>query len=110
MLETLLNPGDTDERCGLILKDGSIVEIENVADDKTDSYRMNPSAVLPFVQNDMVAGTWHTHPGGTPNLSGADQDGFLSWPDLEHSIVGLRDGQVVVKRYRIVNGLIVTCA
>ena len=107
MLETFLLPSDTEERCGLILKDGSIVEIENVAEDKVNSYRMNPVGVLPFV--DDLAGTWHTHPEGDPNLSGEDYSGFLAWPELEHSIIGHRNGQVVVTRYRVQDGLVVQC-
>lgn len=109
MLETLLQPGDTDERCGVVLKDGSVVEIENVADDKTNSYRMRPDTVLGFMQADLIAGTWHTHPGADPNLSGEDRKGFLAWPDLEHSIIGVRDGAVFVQRFRVDKGLVIAC-
>jgi len=109
VLETLYKPDDTEERCGLILKDGSIVEIENIAEEKTDGYDMNPAAVLPFLEADLIAGTWHTHPGGDPNLSGEDYAGFLAYPDLEHSIIGWRDGQVTVARYKIENGLVIAC-
>lgn len=107
MLETLLQPGDTEERCGLVLKDGSIVEIENIAEDKTNSYKMNPEGVLPFL--DHLAGTWHTHPDGDPNLSGEDYSGFLAWPDLEHSIIGLRDRKAVVQSYRVDKGVVIAC-
>jgi proteasome lid subunit RPN8/RPN11 len=109
MLETLYNPSDTDERCGLILTDGSIVEIENIAEDKTDSYDMSPEAVLPFLDAGTIAGTWHTHPGGDPNLSGADYSGFLGYPELEHNIVGIRDGKITVTRWRVQDGLVVAC-
>lgn len=109
MLETLYNHDDTDERCGLVLKDGSIVEIENIAEEKTNSYDMNPAKVLPYLDAETIAGTWHTHPRGDPNLSGADYLGFLGYPDLEHSIIGWRDGEVVVTRWRIQDGLVVAC-
>jgi len=109
VLETLLQPGDTDERCGLVLTDGSIVEIENVAEDKTNSYKMRPSGVVPFLDKGLIAGTWHTHPDTDPNLSGEDYSGFLSWPDFEHSIIGRVDGQVVVQNYRVEKGLVVAC-
>lgn len=107
MLETLLQPTDTEERCGLVLKNGTIVEIENVADDKTNSYRMNPKGVLPFL--DQLAETWHTHPDSDPNLSGEDYSGFLAWPDLVHNIIGLRAGRVVVQRYRVDKGVVIAC-
>lgn len=107
MLETTLKPNDTEERCGLILSDGSIIEIDNVADDKTNSYRMDPVQVLPYL--DDTVGTWHTHPDTDPNLSGDDYLGFLSWPKLRHSIVGRRDGKVVVQTYKIEDGLVIAC-
>jgi proteasome lid subunit RPN8/RPN11 len=109
VLETLYNHEDTEERCGLVLTDGSIVEIENVAQEKTDSYDMNPVAVLPFLEKKIVAGTWHTHPKGDPNLSGEDYSGFLAYPDLEHSIIGWRNGAVAVQTYRVEKGLVVVC-
>jgi len=108
-LETLYRHEDEEERCGLILKDGSIVEIENVAEEKNNSYDMNPVAVLPFLEADLIAGTWHTHPRGDPNLSGEDYLGFLAYPDLEHSIIGHRSGQVFVQRYRVEKGLVIAC-
>lgn len=107
MLETMLQPGDVEERCGLVLKDGTLVEIPNIAEDKTLGYRMDPAEVLPYM--DDVAGTWHTHPDTDPNLSGEDYSGFLAWPDLEHSIVGLRNGAVTVTRYRVEDGMVLGC-
>jgi proteasome lid subunit RPN8/RPN11 len=109
MLETLLLASDTEERCGVLLKDGSIVEIENLAEDKENSYDMNPAPIVPLLEADAVAATWHTHPNGDCNLSGEDYKGFLSWPDLEHIIIGRRDGEVIVTRYRIEDGLVLTC-
>lgn len=107
MLETLLRPHDTEERCGVVLKDGSVVEVKNIAEDPTNSYRMDTAEVLPLLED--VVGTWHTHPDSDPNLSGEDYMGFLSWPNLEHSIIGRRNGQVVVLRYRVENGLVISC-
>lgn len=107
MLETLLQKGDTEERCGLILKDGTIVEIDNIHEDPTDGFKMDPVQVLPYLEE--AVGTWHTHPDTDPNLSGEDYSGFLSWPNLTHSIVGWRDGQASVQRYMIKDGLVVGC-
>lgn len=107
MLETLLRQGDTDERCGFVLKSGEIVEIANVAKDPTNGFEMDPVAALAHL--DEAAATWHTHPDTDPNLSGEDYSGFLSWPDMEHIIIGMRDGAVVVLRYKIENGLVIAC-
>jgi proteasome lid subunit RPN8/RPN11 len=109
VLETLLQPGDTDERCGLILKDGTIVELANLASDPKTSFEMDLEAALPHLDSDTVAATWHTHPDGDPNLSGEDYSCFLSWPDLEHVIVGVLGGTVTVRRYRVEQGLVIAC-
>lgn len=109
MLETLYDPDNLSERCGIVLTDGSIVEIENVAEDPTDGYDMHPEAVLPFLDKGLIAETWHTHPRGDPNLSGEDYSGFLAYPDLVHNIVGIRDGKVTVTRWRVQDGLVVAC-
>lgn len=103
----MLHPNDVDERCGLILEDGSLVEIENIAEDKANSYRMNPEGVLNFV--DHMTGTWHTHPDTDPNLSGEDYAGFLAWPNLDHFIIGRRNGEVVVLKYQVKEGLVIAC-
>jgi proteasome lid subunit RPN8/RPN11 len=109
MIETLLRKGDTEERCGLVLKDGTIVDIPNIADDPKTSFEMDLEAALPYLDGDDVAATWHTHPGTDPNLSGEDYSCFLSWPDLEHVIVGMRDGKAAVSRYRVEQGLVISC-
>jgi proteasome lid subunit RPN8/RPN11 len=109
MLETLLHKGDEVERCGLILKDGSTVELPNIAENPETSFRMDLEKALPYLTDDQVAATWHTHPHTDPNLSGEDYSCFLSWPDLEHVIVGIRDGDVAVTRYRVEKGLVIAC-
>jgi proteasome lid subunit RPN8/RPN11 len=105
--ETLFQPSDTTERCGLILKDGTTVEVANIADNPMTSYMMDPVAVLPFL--DKAVGTWHTHPHTDPTLSSDDHDGFMLWPKLEHLIIGMRDGEVTAIKYRIEDGLAVLC-
>lgn len=109
MLETLYNPDDTEERCGLVLVDGTLVEVENIAEDKANSYVMNPSAVLPFLIAGAITGTWHTHVNDDPNLSGEDHEGFRAWPDLDHFIIGLRAGHPCVVKYRFDRGVLVVC-
>lgn len=107
MLEHLLKPDDKDERCGLILKDGTVVELENVHEAPREGYRMRPSDALPHLEN--LAGTWHTHPDSDPNLSEEDRNGFLAWPDLEHFIVGRRNGAVFVTKYVVEDGMVLQC-
>lgn len=109
MLETLLQPNDEIERCGLILKDGTIVEIDNVHDDPTQGYEMDLLQALEYIEAELVAATWHTHPKAGPNLSGEDWKGFRGWPDWEHVIIGLESGKPAIRRYRIENGLPIVC-
>jgi proteasome lid subunit RPN8/RPN11 len=105
----ILQPDDVNERCGLVLKDGTIVELENVAEDPENSYEMAPESVLPFLEKDLVVSTWHTHPHTDPNLSGEDYAGFLGWPDLSHIILGMRNGKPAMVTYRVENGLVMVC-
>jgi proteasome lid subunit RPN8/RPN11 len=107
MLENLLQPSDTVERCGLILKDGTILELVNVHDTPERGYRMDPTAALPHLEN--LTGTWHTHPDSDPNLSEEDYAGFLAWPDLEHYIIGRRNGQLAVSKYIVEEGMVIEC-
>lgn len=109
MLETLLLPTDTQERCGLILNGNKVVEIKNVADNPVIGYVMNPTEVLEHLTTGNVTGTWHTHPNGTATLSGEDFKNFSFWPDLAHFIIGRRNGKVEVKEYRTVNGALIKC-
>lgn len=109
MLETLLQPDETHERCGLVLRDGTVVEIQNIAQDPKDTYEMCPLELLPHVQADAIAETWHTHPQSDPALSGADYEGFLAWPHFVHNIIGRRNGEVLVLRYKVEDGLVIAC-
>lgn len=90
-----LTPGP--ERGGVILDDGTVVELANHATDD-NSYHPLAADLLPHV--DRMTGTWHTHPGETANLSVGDAETFVMWPELTHYIVGT-DG---VRAYRVKNG------
>jgi proteasome lid subunit RPN8/RPN11 len=105
VLETLLKPTDTEERCGLLLAGNSLVEVKNIANDPVMGYLMDPEEVLPYLTNSMIVGTWHTHPNGSAQLSGEDFKGFLAWPQLVHYVIG-RDG---VKCYKVENGAVLEC-
>ena len=73
------------ERFGLVLDDGSIVELRN------QSQRPDQNAVVAQddidAHGDRVVATWHTHLKGNVNLSAADYRMFLGMPQCMHYIV-----------------------
>lgn len=74
------------ERGGLILTDGTVVEIDNLCQDPTEGYLPNTEQLVASI--DDAAATWHTRPGATANLSVEDWETFVNWPDHLHAIVG----------------------
>ena len=70
------------ERVGVILPSLDIVEVQNLADDPTDNFRIKEEDLKGAVA------TWHTHPSGHPNLSISDYYFFRHWSDLAHFILG----------------------
>lgn len=102
----MLTDNDTDERCGVITAEGEVVELANVHDTPKDGFRVAPADALIWLAGEKAVSTWHTHPGGDPNLSEQDYAGFLQWPDLTHWIVGLRDGEPLALEYAVDNGLV----
>lgn len=109
MLETLLKLDEKVERCGLILKDGTIVEIPNIAPEPANGFYMDSVKVLPYLEDDQISGTWHTHPQTDPTLSTEDHDTFTAWPMLQHFVIGIRDGKVTVVCYRMEEGALIGC-
>lgn len=102
---SLLTPEGTPERCGILTKDGEILELTNCHDDPLRGFRVSPLDIITHFDN--AVATWHTHPGADPNLSEEDYAGFMQWPDLEHHIIGVRDGQPLVIRYAVEEGVLV---
>jgi hypothetical protein len=88
------------ERGGVVLDDGTIVELTNHSPDD-DGYAPDAADLLPYV--DRLSGTWHTHPTTTANPSVEDAETFAMWPELTHYIVGT-DG---VRAYRIKHGAVI---
>lgn len=88
------------ERCGVVLVDGSIVELTN--------HSANPENDFHIKAEDLkgldVAATWHTHCHDSPNLSTPDYVAFLSRPQWFHYIATetevwtyyVEDGKVLV--------------
>jgi proteasome lid subunit RPN8/RPN11 len=105
VLETLLQPDDVNERCGLVLKDGSIVHIDNVHVEPTLGFEMDPEQVLPYLMNEEIAATWHTHPHGETALSGEDYKSFQAWPGFEHYVIGPEG----VVKYAVKKGAVIVC-
>ena len=94
-LKRKLKKTDTVERCGLVLTDGMVFQLENLHDNPEVGFRISGTELYKY--ETMLMGTWHTHPGKTSVLSQEDYNGFLNWPDLTHFIVGI-DG---VRAYRV---------
>ncbi len=85
------------ERCGFVLKDGTVVETRNVSTDSENGFDMPAEEIIQYA--DLAKATWHTHPNQNSNLSKEDMAMFLAWPDLEHVVVG-SDGVRVFKARR----------
>ncbi len=82
-----LHSPDGPERCGLILEDGSIVEIDNIHPDPLNGFAMP----MELVSARGVHATWHTHPRTGPNLSVQDYKAFRELPKLRHYVVALTE-------------------
>ena len=74
------------ERVGFILEDGSIVEVENVANDPVKGFDVCAEDLMVFAER--AVASWHTHPGVKANLSNEDYSAFLGWSNLEHYVIG----------------------
>ena len=83
------------ERVGFVLNDGSVVEVVNDAPNPNEGFDVCPEDLITFAEH--AVASWHTHPNASANLSVLDNSAFLSWPKLEHFIIG-SDG---IKKYFI---------
>lgn len=90
------------ERCGFILKDGSIVELDNIHPEPTEGFEIDPIEILRYV--DDLKAIWHTHPDSSSVLSGEDKLCMEAWPDLEHFIVGEQD----ISSYTVKHGAVIS--
>ena len=52
----------TDEICGFILKSGEIVELENIAEDKKETWMIDPLYFLKYKKE--IECIYHSHPEG----------------------------------------------
>lgn len=90
-----------EERCGLILVQGIVIECKNIHPEPEKGFEIDPEVVLKHL--DELSGTWHTHPQQSSTLSGEDHTCFTQWPDLDHYIIG-EDG---VRIYQIMEGAVI---
>ena len=58
------------EACGFILRSGIFVPVENIAEDRENSFEIDP---MEWINRDVVA-LVHSHPGGLPYLSTVDRE------------------------------------
>lgn len=83
------------ERGGYILRDGTIVEVENVHPNKVEGFAFSVND-LDKLENEDVIATFHTHPNGKANLTREDSIAFRNWSEFLHFIVG-KDGIMCYK-------------
>lgn len=76
------------ERCGFILPDLSIIEVDNKSPQPIDGFLISVDDVMSYVEEKMAIATWHTHPNSKSLLSSEDYIFMTNWPDLIHAIVG----------------------
>lgn len=86
VLQAKFDLSNSDEACGIILKDGTVLDCENISEDPTQGFVI--PATLMLEHEDNLFGTWHTHPGQNANLSMTDDAGFKNWSNLKHFIIG----------------------
>jgi proteasome lid subunit RPN8/RPN11 len=60
------------EACGFVMRDGSIIEIRNVAENPHGTFSMDLRQIRRTVDVRKIAAMWHTHPGGDIRPSKAD--------------------------------------
>lgn len=103
-LKAKYDSSEEQEKCGIILLDGTLIDCENTHVSPTEGFRI-PAKLLVQHEDDLY-GTWHTHPKDSANLSQEDYRGFTQWPRLRHFIIGI-DG---VRCFTVDDDLIIEVA
>ncbi len=65
------------EHCGIVMKDGGVLEVPNVADHSYGEFAILTEDVLAVAEVGDVLGIWHTHPSNAAYPSKTDIRG---WP------------------------------
>ncbi len=77
-----------EERCGVILESGEVVELPNRHTQPRDNFRML-SEDVDNVEGEIVS-TWHSHTLRSYNLSLNDYECFKRLPHLSHYIISVK--------------------
>ena len=88
----------TIERVGLVLVDGTVVELRNHSETPGKTLRVDPSEIEPL--RPAVVAMWHTHPENNANLSPMDWYMFKGLPEWTHYIVT----ETCVRSFIVTNG------
>ena len=75
------------ERGGLVSKTSGLIELNNVSEKPDKEFSLSIEDQEKLSSPDII-GTFHTHPGGSSNLSYDDWLSFYSYPRLTHYIYG----------------------
>lgn len=94
-------PSFEQEYCGLVLKNGDVVQIENSHASPKNNFQILEKDIAPY--KDMIEAIWHTHIHSDPNLSIADYNCFLSLPDYKHIIIT----QTEIATYNVESGFVI---
>lgn len=89
------------ERCGFVLNDSTIVEVDNVHPTPDTHFKISDDDEARYLPEALA--TWHTHPAGSSNLSVEDYHCFLRYDSLNHYIMG-QNGSI--SRYYVSSGLL----
>lgn len=91
------------EKLGVILADGSVIELQNIHEEPENGALMKSQDVFDYLysgEHETVA-LWHTHvKGATADLSGEDYGTFLLHPDMKQYIVSATE----IKMYYVEAG------
>lgn len=74
------------EKCGLILKNGKVIEVENLHPHPTVGFVISEEIIEQYA--DEIEYLWHSHPSSVTNLSVEDYKSFLNFPQYLHRIYG----------------------
>ena len=73
------------ERCGFVLRDGSLVEVENLASDPSNYFLISDESFEEY--DGQIFASWHTHTHDSANISMADYETFTTSTLAKHVVV-----------------------
>jgi proteasome lid subunit RPN8/RPN11 len=100
------------ECCGLVaVRDGVVTGVEEAQNVAASPFRFEVDGLelhhrLTEIEDrgDELGAIYHSHTRSDPYPSQTDVNFAANWPGVEWLIVGLRDGEPVVRHYRIEDG------